>query len=222
VAEALTVGATTSSDARASFSNYGTCVDLFAPGQNITSSWYSSTTATNTISGTSMATPHVTGAAALYAQSHPGDTPAQVASALIGSATTGVVANPGSGSPNRLLYTGTGTGGGGGGTPTPPPGCGTTYNGSLSRTGSSQIQPNGTYYQSNASGTHKACLTGPAGADFDLYLYKWNGSRWVAVAASEGSTAIESITYTGTAGYYEWEVYSYSGSGSYTLQISHP
>ena len=65
-AEAITVGATTKDDARASFSNWGTCLDVFAPGNNITSSWYSSTTATNTISGTSMASPHVAGVAALY------------------------------------------------------------------------------------------------------------------------------------------------------------
>lgn len=99
----------------------------------------------------------------------------------------------------------------------------TNYSGSLSGTGASQIQPNGTYYQSTVSGTHKATLTGPAsGADFDLYLLKWNGSAWAQVAASESATANETINYSGTAGYYEWKVYSYSGSGSYTLCISHP
>ncbi len=106
VAEALTVGSTTSSDARSSFSNIGSCLDLFAPGVSITSSWFTNDTATNTISGTSMATPHVAGAVALYLQSNPAATPAQVQSALIANATTGVVGSPGSGSPNRLLYTG--------------------------------------------------------------------------------------------------------------------
>jgi subtilisin family serine protease len=112
VASAITVGASTETDARASFSNFGTCVDIFAPGQNITSSWFSSTTATNTISGTSMATPHVAGAAALILAGSPGSTPAQVTSAMTGAATTGVVSNPGTGSPNRLLFTTTGGSGG--------------------------------------------------------------------------------------------------------------
>ncbi|MFF0736470.1 S8 family peptidase [Streptomyces chartreusis] len=103
VTEAITVGATTSSDARASYSNYGSVLDIFAPGSSITAGWYTSDTATNTISGTSMATPHVAGAAAVYLASHTSATPAAVASALTGGATAGVVTSPGSGSPNRLL-----------------------------------------------------------------------------------------------------------------------
>ncbi|HEY6139657.1 MAG TPA: S8 family serine peptidase [Thermoanaerobaculia bacterium] len=115
-AAAITVSATNNSDTKASWANYGTCVDIFAPGVNITSSWYSSTTATNIISGTSMATPHVCGATALYLAGNPTATPASVASAFISNATTGVVISPGTGSPNRLLYTGfIGSGGGGGG-----------------------------------------------------------------------------------------------------------
>jgi hypothetical protein len=116
VANAITVGATTSTDARSSFSNYGTCVDIFAPGSSITSSWYSSNTATNTISGTSMATPHVAGASALYLQGNPSASPATVAAALINNSTLNKVTNPLTGSPNRLLYTGFI---GGGGTPLP-------------------------------------------------------------------------------------------------------
>ncbi|MFH9265344.1 S8 family peptidase [Streptomyces sp. NPDC017546] len=115
VAEAITVGSTTNTDARSSFSNYGSIVDIFAPGSSITSSWHTSDTATNTISGTSMASPHVAGAAALYLADNPGSTPAQVSAGLVAASTTGVVTNPGSGSPNRLLYVGAG------GT-TPPPG----------------------------------------------------------------------------------------------------
>ncbi|WP_431879898.1 S8 family peptidase [Amycolatopsis sacchari] len=105
-AEAITVGATTSSDARASYSNYGSCLDIFAPGSSIKSDWIGSSTATNTISGTSMATPHVTGAAALYLATHTTASPATVRNALVAAATTGKVTNAGSGSPNALLYTG--------------------------------------------------------------------------------------------------------------------
>ncbi|MGC4805608.1 S8 family peptidase [Micromonospora sp. DT233] len=103
VASAITVGATQSNGARASYSNYGTCVDIFAPGTSVLSAWYTSNTATNTISGTSMAAPHVAGAAARVLQNNAW-TPAQVASHLISTASTGTVTSPGSGSPNRLLY----------------------------------------------------------------------------------------------------------------------
>ncbi|MCQ0023863.1 S8 family peptidase [Streptomyces somaliensis DSM 40738] len=116
VPEAITVGSTTNTDARSSFSNYGSVLDIFAPGSNITSAWHTGDTATNTISGTSMAAPHVAGAAALYLANNPSATPSQVASAMTSSATTGVVTSPGAGSPNRLLYVG------GGGTTPPPPG----------------------------------------------------------------------------------------------------
>ena len=109
VAEAITVGSSTSTDARSSFSNYGTALDIFAPGSSITSAWNTSDSATNTISGTSMATPHVTGAAALYLAANKTATPAQVSDALTSAATTGLVTNPGTGSPNRLLYVGTGS-----------------------------------------------------------------------------------------------------------------
>ncbi|HKO57212.1 MAG TPA: S8 family serine peptidase [Thermoanaerobaculia bacterium] len=116
VANAITVSATSTTDTKASWANYGTCVDIFAPGVNITSSWYSSNTATNTISGTSMATPHVVGVAALYLSTVPSATPSAVASALINNSTLNKVVSPGTGSPNRLLYMGFI---GGGGTPAP-------------------------------------------------------------------------------------------------------
>jgi subtilisin family serine protease len=105
VPEAITVGATDKTDKKASFSNYGTCVDIFAPGVGITSAWYTNVTATNTISGTSMASPHVAGVAALYLQSNPSATPAGVSSALIAGATLNKVTSAGNGSPNRLLFT---------------------------------------------------------------------------------------------------------------------
>ncbi|MBM4189038.1 MAG: S8 family peptidase [Gemmatimonadetes bacterium] len=94
---AITVGATTSSDARSSFSNFGTCVDLFAPGSGIVAAVWPSGTAS--YSGTSMSAPHGAGVAGLYLQSNPTATPAQVATAVINGAVTGKVTNPGTGSP---------------------------------------------------------------------------------------------------------------------------
>jgi len=118
--EVLTVGSTRSSDSRSGFSDFGTCLDVFAPGSGITSAWATSDNATATISGTSMASPHVAGAASLYLSANPSASPTEVANALTSNATTGVVGNPGPGSPNLLLYTGF-IGGGG---PPPPPGSG--------------------------------------------------------------------------------------------------
>ena len=117
-ASAITVGSTTSTDARSSFSSFGTCLDIFAPGSSILSAWYTGTSATNTISGTSMASPHVAGVAALYLANNPSATPAQVTTAIINNSTPNKVTSPGAGSPNRLLYSLFGT--------TPPP-TGQTY-----------------------------------------------------------------------------------------------
>jgi subtilisin family serine protease len=104
VAAAITVGATNNTDTKTSWSNYGSCLDIFAPGNGITSAWIGSNTATNIISGTSMATPHVAGVAALYLGSVASATPAQVRTALVGAATAGVVKNSKTTNP-LLLYT---------------------------------------------------------------------------------------------------------------------
>lgn len=101
---AITTGSTTSTDARSSFSNFGTCLDIFAPGSSILSAWYTSNTATATLSGTSMASPHVAGVAALYKQANPSASSTTIRNAIVNNATTGVVTNAGTGSPNRLLY----------------------------------------------------------------------------------------------------------------------
>jgi serine protease len=299
VLEALTVGASTSSDSRSSFSNRGTCLDLFAPGSSITSAWNTSDTATNTISGTSMASPHVAGVAALYLEQKPGASPSDVAGALVGNATTGRLTGIGTGSPNRLLYSlvvagdnppaarfvyscnglmcrfdGSGSSDDSGiaqyqwtfgdnpepvvttepiiehtyaaaGTYTvtltvtdtaspgqtgsqsqsvtvgpPCTGC-EHYAGSLSGTGASSYQPNGSYYGSG-SGTHRGWLRGPSGTDFDLYLQKWSGFVWSTVARSEGTASEEQITYSGTSGYYRWRIYSYAGSGGYDFWLRRP
>lgn len=104
VAEAMTISATDSSDRKASWANYGSCVDWFAPGVSITSAWRTSNTATRTISGTSMATPHTTGVAALYLQGNRSAAPATVRSALFNLTTKGVVTSS-STTNNHLLFT---------------------------------------------------------------------------------------------------------------------
>jgi subtilisin family serine protease len=104
VAAAMTIGATDKTDRKASWSNYGNCVDWFAPGVGITSSWYTSASATNTISGTSMATPHVAGVAALYLQSNPGASPATVRDALYAATTKAIVSSSKTVN-NHLLFT---------------------------------------------------------------------------------------------------------------------
>jgi len=116
VPAAITVGATDRNDRRASFSNVGRCVDIFAPGVAIISSVNTSDTATASFSGTSMATPHATGVAALILGANPGFTPQQVRDRMVADSTPGVVIGPGSGSPNRLLFVNNGN-------PQPPPGC---------------------------------------------------------------------------------------------------
>jgi subtilisin family serine protease len=103
VPDALTVASSTKDDEQSDFSNFGTGVDLYAPGSDITSDWNTGDSATNTISGTSMATPHVTGAAAVYLAGHPDATPAQVAEALTGGANADKISNASDGTPNKLL-----------------------------------------------------------------------------------------------------------------------
>jgi subtilisin family serine protease len=104
VPEAITVGATTRTDSRASYSNFGKCVDIFAPGSSITSAWRTNDTATSTISGTSMASPHVAGVVALYLEENPKATPAEIDALVKKNATPNIVKNPGTASPNLFIY----------------------------------------------------------------------------------------------------------------------
>ena len=104
VTQAITVGASTMTDARSSFSNFGSVVDIFAPGSSITSAWRTSDTATNTISGTSMATPHVAGMAARILQGNTGASPATVRDQLVAQATLNHLSGIPTGTANRLLF----------------------------------------------------------------------------------------------------------------------
>lgn len=113
--QAIKLGSSTNIDARSSFSNFGECVDLFAPGSDIESAWDTSPSATKTISGTSMATPHAAGVLALYLERHPSASPEQAKAALIAGSISGKISSAGTGSPNRLLNTAFLSG------PTPPP-----------------------------------------------------------------------------------------------------
>ncbi len=108
-AQAYTVASSTISDARSSFSNFGTCVEIFGPGSSITSAWNTSDTATNTISGTSMASPHVAGVAALVRDEFPGFTVSQVKQEITARATCNKISSPGTGTPNKLVYSLSGT-----------------------------------------------------------------------------------------------------------------
>jgi aqualysin 1 len=104
VPEAMTISATNNTDTKPTWANYGNCVDWFAPGVSITSAWYTSATATATISGTSMATPHTAGVAALYLQSNPGASPATVRDALFNNTTKSVVKSSNTAN-SHLLFT---------------------------------------------------------------------------------------------------------------------
>jgi serine protease len=169
-ANAITVGSTTSSDARSSFSNFGTCLDIYAPGSSITSTWSTSNSATNTISGTSMASPHVAGVAALYLDDNPNATPAQVQVAIENAAIPNKVTDPKAGSPNLLLNNNFG-----GGTPPPPPppppGGNTLTNGVAvtGLSGSTGNEQNFTLVVPAGATNLKFAMTGGSG-DADLYV----------------------------------------------------
>ncbi|QXE35700.1 S8 family peptidase [Streptomyces sp. GMY02] len=210
VAEAITVGSTTSTDARSSFSNTGTALDIFAPGSSITSTWNTSDSATNTISGTSMATPHVAGAAALYLASNPSATPAQVASGLVSLASTGVVSNPGTGSPNRLLNVP-------GGTVTPP---GAKFENTANYTISDNATVESPVTVSGVAGNAPAALSVPVNivhtyiGDLQVQLIAPDGSAYTLKAYGTGGSA-DNINTT-----YSVNASSEVANGTWKLRVS--
>ncbi|MGK5445110.1 S8 family peptidase [Micromonospora sp. URMC 105] len=199
VGSAITVGATQNNDAAASFSNFGTCVDILAPGVNITSAWYTGNTATNTISGTSMASPHVAGAAALVLSANPAWSPQQVRDSLVNEATPNVVTNVGTGTPNRLLHVANGT--------TPPPT--NDFSVSVSPT-SGSTAPGGSVTATVATATTNGSAQSvslsasglPAGAtaSFNPSTVTSGGSSTLTIATSASTPpGTYTITVTGTA-----------------------
>ena len=211
-AAAVTVGSTTSTDARSSFSNYGTCLDIFAPGSSITSAWYTSSTATNTISGTSMASPHVAGALALYLQTNPTASAAIARDALVAASTPNKVTSAGTGSPNRLLYSLFG------GSPPPPPGDTTPPTTSITSPGSGATVSGTVTVTANASDNvgvsrvdlyvdgslHSSDTSSP-------YSFSWNTAtvangghslqtRAFDASGNSGSSATVSVTVSNATG----------------------
>jgi subtilisin family serine protease len=204
VTEALTVGSTDSNDYKSNFSNIGSCLDLFVPGGGITSAWLYG--GTNTISGTSMATPHVAGAAALYLQGNPYASPATVNSAIVSNATPNRLYGIGAGSPNLLLYTL------GGGTTNPPGSLSVSIFGSDYLTGATTgywtATPsggNGSYsyqWQYRAEGASSWSNVGGNSSEYYRNVGTYAPSFYLRVTVTSGGASVTSA---------EWFVYHEPG-----------
>jgi|KBSSwiStaDraftv2_1062776.scaffolds.fasta_scaffold16539_3 subtilisin family serine protease len=206
--EAITVGGLNSTDTRLDYSNYGSCVSIFAPGEGVATIWNNTTTATTYMSGTSFASPYVAGVAALYLGEHPTASPADVRTAIVGNATADSVVNPGANSPNLLLYSLFSV--------SAPSGCaGTEYVGSLASVGASAFQ-SGLNGFSTGTGSFDGELSVPDGATFSLVLEKKAKSRWSTVVSNSGASNVQ-VSYRGRSGQYRWRIASISGVGNYSL-----
>ncbi|MFI7025315.1 S8 family peptidase [Micromonospora sp. NPDC049900] len=212
-APAITVGATQNNDAAASFSNFGTCVDILAPGVSITSAWHTGDTATNSISGTSMASPHVAGVAALVLSANPSWTPQQVRDYLVANSTPNVITNVGTGTPNQLLYVVNGD--------TPPPT--NDFSVSVSPT-SGSTAPGGSVTASVATATTNGSaqsvslsasgLPSGATASFSPATVTSGGSSTLTVTTSASTPAgTYPVTVTGSAA-------SGSRTATYSLTVT--
>jgi subtilisin family serine protease len=211
LAEAITVGSTYYTDERPSSTNYGSCLDVFAPGVVIASTWNRPDMPSNSLSGTSMASPHVAGVAALFLEQNPTASPSQVADAIRVNATPDRVTEAGPGSPNLFLFSGFLSDG-----PPPPPACpGVAYSGRLG-VGASNYQSSLAGFAASG-GIYSGRLELPDGMTFVLSLEQKKGKLWNTVASSAGTSSVESVAYRGKSGTYRWRIRSVYGSGDYNL-----
>lgn len=214
---AITVGSTTSSDSRSSFSNYGSCLDIYAPGSSITSAW--SNGGTNTISGTSMASPHVAGVAALYLANNPNATPAQVEAAIENAATSGKVTDAKSGSPNLLLYS---LFDGSTPPPPPPPGGNELENGvSVTFSGAQGSETDFTFDVPSSASNVSFDMSGGTG-DADIYVKFGSApttSSYDCRPYRNGNT--ESCDFTAQTGTYYVMVRGYTSYSNVNLVATH-
>lgn len=204
VPTAITVGASGPTDNFLYFSNFGSCVDIFAPGDNIKSAWYTGDQIYRSLSGTSMAAPHVAGIAAIYLSAHPNATPAEVANVILSRATPGIINGlPDSASPNLMAYS-----------EPPVASCGgTEYESALAFHEYTYLPgPNGFDGQ---AGTYSSTLNILDSMATQVSLEKLSaGGNWNMVATSSDEAI---LTYPGQAGRYRWKVESLKGGSPYTL-----
>jgi serine protease len=231
----IAVAAVNRSGGKAYYSNFGAIVDVAAPGGDTRSSAANgvlSTLNTGTTTpgsdtyafyqGTSMATPHVSGVVALMLSRNSALTPDDVESRLKSSTRPfpATCSQCGTGIVNALAAVNAAGGGGGGGGGGNCAAGFTEYTGTVASRASAYVPSTAGF--AAAAGLHSGRLTGPASADFDLYLQRRSGSSWVIVARSEGTTATESVDFNGTANTYRWRVFAFSGSGAYRLCVKTP
>ena len=215
VRSAITVGSTTKKDSRSGFSNYGKCLDIFAPGSDITSAVNSNDSATATMSGTSMASPHVAGAVALILEEMPNLSPLEVNNILQERSSRRAIQGIKVGSPNYLLYIGTDSFKYPNPQPSPDcPDC-TVYSENISKAGGEMtIEVEYDAQQVTAK------LFGPDGTDFDLFLEKKHWLfGWRSQAFSTDPKSEELIIHDLAAGKYRWKVVSESGAGDFALAV---
>lgn len=199
VAEMLVAGAATSTDARAPFSNHGQCVDVYAPGVNITSASTAGPAAVATWSGTASASAHAAGLVAQFLQVEPLATQAVVNRVVRDTAAVVVTDVPGGTglAPRRL-------------------------NGTLPGAGASVYQPDGSYWYQGQGGYVRAWLLGQTGTDMNLHLERWNGATWTTVAQATSPAARERLAVATTAGYHRLRVHAVAGSGDVDVWVTHP